>query len=216
MIAIAIEVIFFASGGKSYYPAPIYPLIYAAGAMWIDARLRSRVPALTYATALVVFVAILLPLGLPVLPAQQMVSLKLWQTRKDYADMIGWPELAQQAALGYGTLTSSQKMNAIILAQNYGIAGAIDYYGPSLGLPSAISPHLTYWYWAPKGLNPSTVVLVGYNQQFADRYFGSCVQTGTVTNPLGVHNEEYGDTVMVCTDPKEPLWKVWPSLQLLD
>jgi hypothetical protein len=145
-----------------------------------------------------------------------MVSLNLWKARKDYADMIGWPELAQQTALAYKSLTPDEKANSIILAQNYGVAGAIDYYGPGLGLPSAISPHLTYWYWAPRDLNPSTVVLVGFNAAFADRYFAGCRQTGTVINQLGVHNEEYGDLVMVCSNPRQPLSRVWRDLQLLD
>jgi 4-amino-4-deoxy-L-arabinose transferase-like glycosyltransferase len=214
--AIGVELIFFAAGGKSYYVGPIYPLVYAAAAMWLDDRLRSRIGVAAFAAASTALILVLLPIGLPVLPAQAMVSQNLWQTRKDYADMIGWPELVHATAQAYETLSPDQKSSGIILAQNYGEAGAIDYYGPALLLPNAVSPHLTYWYWAPARLDPKTVVLVGFTHELADRYFAECRDAGTITNDLGIHNDEYGGLILVCTNPKQPLWTVWRSLQTLD
>ncbi|HSS60867.1 MAG TPA: glycosyltransferase family 39 protein [Candidatus Limnocylindrales bacterium] len=215
-LAVLVEAIFFATGGKAYYPAPIYPLLYAAGAIWLDQRLRSNARVAGFAAGSVALIVILLPIGLPVLPVESMVSLQLWQTRKDYADMIGWPDLAQATAEAYASLPAEQRSGAMILAQNYGEAGAIDYYGPALGLPPAVSPHLTYWYWAPPRMDPSTVVLVGFSVEFGDRYFGSCREVGTITNNLGIHNEEYGAPILVCSNPRRPLWSVWGEIQTLD
>ena len=214
--AILVELIFFASGGKAYYPAPIYPLLYAAGAMWLDQRFRVRWPQVTFAVANVALILVLLPIGLPVLDAQMMVKQNLWQTRKDYADMIGWPELAHSTAAAYDSLTPDERAHAVILAQNYGEAGAIDYYGPSLGLPEAVSPHLTYWYWAPHDLNPTSVVLVGFDHAFANRTFAQCDDASVVTNGLGIQNEEYGGLIQVCRQPRQPLFEIWKSLQTLD
>ncbi len=150
------------------------------------------------------------------LPAQTMVSLNLWQVRKDYADMFGWPELAQQTAEVYDSLTTDQRANAMVLTQNYGEAGAIDYYGRDYGLPAAVSPHLTFWYWAPPRMNPTTVVMVGFSQDYASRYFADCRQAATITNNIGIHNEEFGRPILVCTNPSQPLWSVWSSFQTLD
>jgi 4-amino-4-deoxy-L-arabinose transferase-like glycosyltransferase len=211
-----VELIFFAAGGKSYYPAPIYPVIYAAGSIWLDERLRSRVGVAVFATASIALILVLLPLGLPVLPTQTMVSMNIWQTRKDYAEMIGWPELVQQTAQVYDALPTDQKAGAMILTQNYGEAGAIDYYGPAMGLPSAVSPHLTFWYWAPPRIDPSTVVMIGFDPDTANRYFETCRQAATVTNSLGIQNQEFGGPILVCTNPRRPLWQVWGSLQALD
>ena len=215
-MAILVELIFFATGGKAYYPAPMYPVMYAAGAIWLDQRIHRRWPAVTFAAATIALILVLLPIGLPVLDAQAMVRQNLWKTRNDYADMVGWPELTQATAKAYDSLPPDQKAGAIVLAQNYGEAGAIDYYGPSLGLPNAVSPHLTYWYWAPKNMNPSTVVLVGFDQSFADAHFAQCQSAGTVTNDLGIHNEEYGALVLICTQPRQPLSSYWKSIQTLD
>jgi 4-amino-4-deoxy-L-arabinose transferase-like glycosyltransferase len=214
--AVLVELIFFATGGKSYYPAPIYPVLYAAGAIWLDARLRSPAGIATLATAAAVFVAVLLPIGLPVLPAQTMASIKLWQTRKDYADMVGWPELVQQTAQVYRSLPADQRANTMIVTSNYGEAGAVDYYGHELGLPGAVSPHLTYYYWAPPGMDPTTLVLVGFSLDDGNRMFGDCHAAGTVTNSLGVHNDEYGSPILICSNLRRPLWSVWASLQTLD
>ena len=215
-LVVGVELLFFVVGGKAYYPAPVYPVAYAAGAIWLDARLVTLPRRLSFATAVVALILVLLPIGLPALPASTMASLNLWQARKDYADMVGWPELAQATAAAYDSLPPDQRAHAVILAQNYGEAGAVDYYGPALGLPSAVSGHLTFWYWAPRDLDPGVVVMVGYSQAFAERYFTSCRETGTVTNDLGIHNEEYGAPVLICAGPREPLSKVWRDFQLLD
>src|SRR6266581_2439396 len=39
---IAVELFFFLIGGKAYYPAPIYPLAYAAGSIWFVELMRRR------------------------------------------------------------------------------------------------------------------------------------------------------------------------------
>ena len=91
-----------------------------------------------------------------------------------------------------------------ILAHYYQEAAAIDFYGPSLRLPHAISPHLSYWYWAPPRMHPTTAVLINYAPQEANLLFTDCREAGTVTNSLGVHNNDYGAPILVCSNPRQP------------
>lgn len=214
--AIFTELIFFASGGKSYYAGPIYPALYAAGAIWLDHRLRRPWSVATFATASVALILVILPLGLPVLDVQTMIAQNLWKSRPDYAAMIGWPELVRETARAYEGLSPDQRASAVILTHYYSQAGAIDYYGPALGLPRAISPHLTYWYWAPRHMDPTTAVLVDYTLDEGERLFKNCQQVGSVTNQYGIHNDDFGDPILVCSDPRRPLWQAWRSLQTLD
>jgi len=151
-----------------------------------------------------------------VYPVQTMVAMKLYQTNNNYAHMLGWPELTQQVAQAYESIPADQRANTMILAHYYGEAGAIDYYGPALGLPHAVSPHLSYWYWAPPRMNPATVVMINYTLDEGNRLFTVCRQVGTVTNSFGVATEEYGAPILVCSNPRRPLWQSWPSLQTLD
>jgi len=104
----------------------------------------------------------------------------------------------------------------MIVAHYYQEAAAIDFYGPALGLPGAVSPHLTYWYWAPPRMDPDTVVMINFTLAEGNELFDVCRQVGTVTNSLGIHNNDYGAPILVCSGPRKPLWQAWRSLQTLD
>jgi hypothetical protein len=213
VLVIAVELLFFLAGGKAYYPAPIYPLAYAAGSIWfvgvVSRRLLSR---LLVAVACVVTV-LLLPLGLPVVPATS-VPTWLWSARKDYADMVGWPELTQQVTAIYQQLSPDRKASTMILTSNYGEAGALEYYGH--GLPTIVCPELSFYYWAPANMDPSTIIVVGgYPRDYLAGIFGDVQEVGTITNALGVHNEEWGYPIWI-VHPSKPLSQVWPQLKSLD
>jgi hypothetical protein len=79
-----------------------------------------------------------------------------------------------------------------------------------------VSPHLSYWYWAPARMNPMTVVMVDFTLDEGNQLFSDCRQVGTVTNSLGIHNNTYGAPILVCSNPRRPLWQAWKSLQTLD
>ncbi|HEV2414511.1 MAG TPA: glycosyltransferase family 39 protein [Candidatus Dormibacteraeota bacterium] len=204
--AIAVELIFFGMGGKSYYAAPVYPLLYAAGAMWLDSALTSRIRVAAFMTPAV---AVGLVLAAAVLPIAAKPS-------GLFLDEVGWPELAQQAADAYDSVPSDQRAHTMVLAHYYQEAAAIDFYGPALGLPQASSPHLSYWYWAPPRMDPTTVVLINFTLDEGNRLFTDCRQVATVTNSQGIVTNDYGAPILICTNPRRPLWQAWQSLQTLD
>lgn len=210
---IMVEILFFLAGGKSYYPAPIYVLAYAAGSVWFVTavqRVRPRTIALAIASAVTL---ILLPLGLPVLPAHVMVNLGLWQPRKDYADEIGWPEFTQQVDAVYQSLPADERKSAIILASNYGEAGALQFYGH--GLPMVVCPELSWYYWAPARMNAATLIVVGYPGDYLSSTVGDPQEVATITNTLGIHNEEWGKPIWI-VHPARALSNSWPQLKSLD
>jgi 4-amino-4-deoxy-L-arabinose transferase-like glycosyltransferase len=203
---VAVELVFFAMGGKAYYAAPIYPVLYAAGAVWLDGVLTSRVRLAAFMTPAVVAGLFLALAVLPVAPTPTGL----------FADEVGWPELAQQTAGAYDSLSTEQRGHAMVIAHYYQEAAAIDFYGPALGLPRAVSPHLSYWYWAPPRMDPSSAVMVNFTPDEGERLFLDCRQVGTVTNSLRISNNDYGAPILVCTGQRRPLWQAWRSLQTLD
>jgi 4-amino-4-deoxy-L-arabinose transferase-like glycosyltransferase len=210
---IAVELFFFLAGGKAYYPAPIYPLAYAAGSIWLVEAVRQRwIRRAAVATAVAITV-VLLPIGLPILPAKVMADSGIWKARKDFADMVGWPDLVEQITMVYQRLPLSDRGSVMILASNYGEAGALDFYGH--GLPPVVSPHLTYYYWAPARMSPSTVIVVGYERGYLATMFGDIQQAGTITNSYGLRNQEYGKAIWICRSPLLALDKAWPRLKSL-
>jgi len=215
-VALAVELVFFAAGGKSYYVGPVLPIAYAAAAIWLDGRLRRALTMRLSLAASVGLTLLFLPIGVPILPVQSFVQSGLWKLRPDFANMLGGPELTRETAAAYGSIAPADRGGAMIVAHYYGEAGPINLYGPSLGLPQAVSPHLSYWYWAPARMDPQTVVMVGYTTAEASRYFSVCRTATAIANEHGIQNDFTGDPILVCTGPREPLWKAWPSLQTLD
>ena len=211
---IAVELFFFLVGGKAYYPAPIYPLAYAPGCIWFVEAVRRRWISRVAVAVAVAFTLVLLPIGLPILPAKAMADSGIWKARKDFADMYGWPDLVQQVTTVYHQLPLSERGSVVILASNYGEAGALDFYGR--GLPPVVSSHLTYYYWAPAHMAPSIVIVVGYAREHLVTLFGDIEHAGTITNSYGVRNEEYGRPIWVCRSPLLPLDQAWPRLKALD
>ena len=211
---IAVELFFFLAGGKAYYPAPIYPLAYAAGSIWFVEAVRRRWIRRLVVAAAVALTLVLLPIGLPILPAKAMADSGIWKARKDFADMVGWPDLVEKVTTVYQRLPLSDRGSVMILASNYGEAGALDFYGH--GLPTVVSAHLTYYYWAPAQMSPSTVIVVGYQRGYLATLFGDIQQAGTITNSYGLRNEEYGKAIWICRSPLVPLDRAWPKLKALD
>jgi 4-amino-4-deoxy-L-arabinose transferase-like glycosyltransferase len=200
---------------KGYYVGPLYPLLLAAGAVGVErlAARRGR-PWLIRAavTAVVVGGLVAAPIALPLLPTRQMVDTGLVEAREDWAEMLGWPELAATVAEAWQQLPPSERARASIVTGNYGQAGAIDLFGPGLGLPAATSGHNGYWFWAGDGQPGGPVVAVGIS---AERLAGLCDgarQVATLGNPYGVANDERGGPVVVCTSTRLPL-RAWPHLR---
>ena len=211
---IAVELFFFVVGGKAYYPAPIYAIAYAAGSIWFVEAVRQRWIRRAAVAAAVALTLVLLPIGLPILPAKAMADSGIWKARKDFADMVGWPDLVEQVSNVYQRLPLSDRGSVMILASNYGEAGALDRYGHAL--PPVVSAHLTYYYWAPAHMSPSTVIVVGYERSYLAQWFGDIQQAGTITNSYGMRNEEYGKAIWICRSPLVALDKAWPRLKALD
>jgi 4-amino-4-deoxy-L-arabinose transferase-like glycosyltransferase len=211
--ALAIFVIYLFVG-KSYYVGPLHPFLIAAGACAIEAWTQNGWRWLRRATAaaLAVQALVLLPLALPILPEPIMARSPLAQARTDFAATIGWHDLVAQVAAIYHHLTPDEQATAVILANNYGEAGAVNTYGPALGLPTAVSGELSYFYWKPRSLD-GPVIAIGLDPAFLLTLFAQCDSAGTLSNSYQLQNEEYGAPLLVCRQPKLPLDELWVRLK---
>jgi 4-amino-4-deoxy-L-arabinose transferase-like glycosyltransferase len=216
--------VFFAltTGAKVYYLAGAYVYLLAAGSVhvegWLDAH-PVRLGRLLAVTALSTAVA--LPLVLPVLPARDIG----WTYTVDpqEAETVGWPELVHTVASVWHSLSPADRTGAVIFTADYGEAGAINELGRGLGLPTAVSGHNTEWFWGPGDPHATTVVAVapgpvdvtGYGA-YLGGFFGEVRVVATLSNHAGLHNQEWGGHVYVCTDPRHPWGQMWPRLRHYD
>jgi 4-amino-4-deoxy-L-arabinose transferase-like glycosyltransferase len=212
-------VLLVAMRGRSYYLAPAYPMLIAAGAVvweqWLSsllARTAGLVRTLTWG-ALAVGGLALAAVMLPVAP----VNSALWnlssKVHDNFVEEIGWQELTQTVAGIYAALPPEQKLGTRVLARNYGEAGAINLYRAAYGLPRAISGVNSYRLQGYGEPPPQTVIALGFARRDLEQPFESCFLAGTVTNRYGVQNEETRHPeIFVCRTPRDSWPVLWERL----
>jgi 4-amino-4-deoxy-L-arabinose transferase-like glycosyltransferase len=211
---LVLAVLFMAARGKPYYLAGLLPVLLGAGAVEVDSWLKrgrgkARMAVLIGVLALSGVIDAVI--SLPILPARDAGV--VIAVNGDVAETIGWPEMVKTVDGVYRHLTGPS--HAVIFTSNYGEAGAIDRYGPALGLPRAYSGHNAFWYWGPPSDASAPVIVVGFAQDEVGHFFQGCTTEARITNQANVNNEEQGQAVMVCARPIHP-WSVeWPSLRHL-
>ncbi len=215
--------------GRIYYLAPIYPMLFAAGAVameaWIERYGRNWVKIAVLAP-LVFGGIVAAPLALPILPLEAAAEYaNFWdvdhvQVEREpsgkmpqmYADMMGWPQQADIVAGVFHSLSPDNQSRVAILAKNYGQAGAIDYFGPALGLPHAISGQNNYYLWGPQQYTGEVVIAVGIPLEDLKPVFGQIELVATINNEYAIPEENHLP-VYVCRKPKMTLQQAWPRLK---
>ena len=218
--------------GKGYYLLPVYPVLFGAGAAWVERvtdYLAHRSGMIAARALIVVLIfgygAFALPFGLPVLAPEAMARYatlgpggnvttntnQLLELPQDYADMLHWRERVEAVARVYDSLPPDDRARAVIAADNYGEAGAIDYYGPALGLPRAICACGSYWFFGPGELPGELLVTIGIDEGDLRQLYGSVQQAGRIVDRWAVP-EEQDLRLYVAREPKTTLQQLWPRL----
>ena len=211
---LALVVLFVAIGAKPYYLAGWYPVLFAAGGVHLDHR-RHRPAGVALPLALMaVQVVSSLPLALPVLPPSAIANPVNDKVNKELGATVGWTRVTAQVAAAYDRLSPDERTTAVILTANYGEAGAVDHFGPALGLPPAISPHNNYWVWGPRAARDgATTVAVGLTESELRPYFAHITRVGTLDTGYGIHTDEYGRPIYVCRGQLQPWPVMWARLK---
>jgi len=221
---LAILTLMVAGTGKAYYLTPFYPVLFAAGAVAFE---RSPVGRRVLPTLVVMALAVdvvLAPLAKPLLAEEIFIPyarrlgqdpragtderLELGPLPQHLADQHGWPELARTVARVYERLPAEERRGACIFASNYGEAAAIDFFGPALGLPPAVSRHNGYWLWGPGDCDFSTVIVVGFAAEDVRDLVRSVDVADTVDCPYCMPFEHRPILVTHgLTVPRDVLWQ---------
>ncbi len=214
---------------KTYYVAPAFGLVLAAGAVLIERALRSPrlVPVrIAYAATIALVGALIAPMAAPILPAETYLryaaALRVNAPRLEnrvasampqfFADRFGWPEMVRTVAEVYSALPAEQRARTAVFATDVGQGGAIDYYGPRLGLPKAIGGHQNFWYWGPRGYDGDSVLVLGDRRQVLESKFEVVIPKAEIGHPYAMRQEHF--TLFLCQKPKG--WRIsadWPLLK---
>ena len=216
------------AGGKPYYLAAAYSLAFAAGAVafegWTAGRMR---PLRVFAVLVVVGLGLVAaPLARPVLPEDDLVRYAaalgeepgtderhaVGRLSQFFADMHGWRELAEATARVVHTLPASDRDGLCVFGQNYGEAGAIEYFGPRLDLPPAISWHNNYWLWGPGSCSGRVAVVIGGGRERLLEVFEHVDERGR-SRCQDCMPYENDLPIWVVRGPRRPLVEIWPQIK---
>ena len=208
--------LFAVAGARSYYTAPLYPMLLAGGSVLLQILLRearpvwSRVVYRTQWISIAVSGVAVALLTMPITPRGSAAWKFANKTHDQFREEVGWPELAQSVARIYNSLPPEERHTTGILTGNYGEGGALNLYGPGLGLPHAMSLTNSFWYRGYDPRLPKIVILTGFDLEEANKLFESCQVVAKNTNPDGVVNEESRDhpDILLCRNLKMP-WPVY-------
>ncbi|MEO8574185.1 MAG: glycosyltransferase, partial [Pyrinomonadaceae bacterium] len=216
-------------GAKNYYLAPIYPMLFAAGGVFWEnmaSRFRLGKPAVfSYVAIATITGLIFLPLAVPILPVekfiayQNVIGISTPKTEvgfdsilpQHFADRFGWEEMASKTAEVYYSLPPEERERAAIFGNNYGDAGAIDFFGKKYGLPKAISGHQSYYIWGPGSYDGSVMIILGDEKEDAEEYCMSVEERDLVGHTYAMSYERFH--ILVCRGLKTPLAELWPKVK---
>jgi hypothetical protein len=223
--------------GKNYYLAPAYPMLFAAGAVAFERitdrssspTVRTRVRWLwtrwAYAAAIILASAALSPLSLPILSPETYIRYQAalgfeppktehqetGPLPQHFADEFGWEEMTRAVAEVYHRLPPEERAQTAIFANNYGEAGAIDFFGPKYGLPKAISNHQSYWLWGPRNYTGAIVIVLGSDGDGDREHFQTVEPVGRTYHPYSRRDEHF--EIFLCRGLNQPLSALWPSIK---
>jgi hypothetical protein len=227
-ISLAVLLLFLIMKGKSYYTAGIYPVLITAGSVLFGNILKRNYSRIILIAAILFLEWQFLPMGKPFYSSDKLVSyfdemakksgndnIRRFEDNKhhklpqDYADMLGWNELAEITNKAWQKVDN--KNACIIYAENYGQAGAISIIGKEYKLPEAICFNDNFRYWIPKSLPTEITEFIYINDELGKdikELFSDIKEIGRINNPLA---REYGTQVYLCKKPNQSFNQFWKA-----
>ena len=229
---LAVLLLMITQNSKPYYLSPGYTLLFSAGAVATGILAARRGWGWVRPVALVLIAGTglaLVPLVKPVLPVETYVAYaerlgiapssserkEIGRLPQFFADRMGWRELAETVAEVYHALPQTDREEACVFGQNYGHAGAIDFYAAELGLPAALAGHNNYHLWGPRGCSGNVMIVIDAGRDDLERLFDD-VELATTYTCDDCMPYESTKPIWVCRGMKPPFEELWPSLKHFD
>lgn len=211
----ALVLFVFVLGSQPYYEFALLAALFAIGcvpaAEWMAHGRRWRSPVVVVLGVINAIIGGLI--ALPLVPVDDLGSTPIPGINQTARDTVGWPRYVAQVAAAYRSVPANLRSRTAIVASNYGEDGAIDRYGPALGLPPPYSAQNQLYYQRRPSRVMDRAVIVGGEADYARTLFAACRSAGHLDNDVGVDNEEQGEPIIVCRDPRGGWRAVWPALK---
>jgi hypothetical protein len=130
----------------------------------------------------------------------------------EFHQEYGWKELVTAVERVYKNLGAADRARCTVLTHTYAQAGAIDLFGPHLGLPPARSGHMTCWLWGP-GREPIEVLIAcGIGAEKLETIYARVRRVATSVQPPA-WGEDARLPVYLRSHPRRDLRAAWPQFK---
>jgi len=191
----------------------MFPVLFAAGAeptlAWLSTRGGWR-RAFTVAAGIGLALNVLITL--PVVPAGDLHDTPIVAINYDAGETIAWPTYVQEITSAYDALPARVRGETILLASNYGEAGALAHLG-SPKLPRVFSPDNGFWLWGPPSRHAKVALAVGFGKKQLLRNFGSVFPDGHLNNHVDVSDDEQDAPLWICRGVRGTWHGVWRRMK---
>jgi hypothetical protein len=204
-------------------------MLFAAGGVAVESVFAARLTWLKPVLLALVIVtgALFAPTVLPVLPPARLITymqaIHLEPPRTEtshtaalpqiFADQFGWEEMVGSVAHVYHHLRPEDERRAAIFCQNYGEAGAIDFFGPKLKLPPSISGHQNYFFWGPRDWTGEVALVLDDSDDDERNVFASVDDLGQIVSSPWAMPFERRIHIFLCRDLKMSVRELWPRVK---
>lgn len=204
---------------KDYYAIGIYPIYIAFGAVYLGSILKDGWRKFLQPVAVAIPVLIFMPMYNVAFPNKtpeyvaqhsekyKRLGMLRWEDGKehllpqDFSDMLGWKELAFKVDSIYSRLPNNS--NTLILCDNYGQAGAINYYtSRNIKAVSFNADYIDWFDLAKKYVNLIRVKGLGdadTELQKTSPFFRNSILADSITDKYA---REFGTKIFVFTGAK--------------
>ena len=211
---------------KSYYAIGLYPVLMAFGSVYLEYVFnfgwKKYLKPASLALVLILSIPFFL-IGFPVRSPEQILKhiepykkfgLLRWEDGRehnlpqDFADMLGWKELAGKVDSIYNTIP--EKDHTLVLCDNYGQAGAINYYSAFKNI-HAVSYNADYINWINLDKKIKNVIRVKEAEE-AERdlqKFMPLFEVAKITGHVENHDaREFGTSILLLQGAKTDVNKI--------
>lgn len=209
---------------KTYYLMPIYPMLFAGGAIMIERSSFTKkgffrwFGSKTFVACLIIVGMLIAPIAMPILSPPTLIK---YYGASDYytnplPDRYGWSGMVSNLSKAIDTLPASVRSQACIFTSNYGEASAVNFFGQSLGLPKAISGHNNYYIWGPDSCTGQVLITVGVSLSTLQQAYKNVTTLTTLDCQYCISYEQILP-VYLCMNPNfTSLAALWPGVRHYD
>jgi hypothetical protein len=219
MFVITFLIYLFAQG-RSYYQAPAYPMLIAAGTIvwqgWIERRPDQKAYGALWASWTALALSAVFPgiLALPIAPINSPVFNMVAEIHDTFTEQIGWDEMIKTVGDIYAALPEEEKARAGIVTGENDEAAALNIYGGKYGLPKAVSGSDTFYLRGYGNPPPETLIVVGFDPYYLNLLFDQCTVEGSTVNSYGIDNDLANPPqIYVCRKVRYPWNEFWEKMK---